>query len=77
MILAFVSSVFPARPLPTDLPLDPSHPEFRNTGLKVASVIKCDKIATVRQRIVLGELGILSATLLQDLNRRLRFALEL
>ncbi len=77
VILAFVSSALPGRPLPTDLPLDPSHPEFRNTGLKVPSVIKCDKLATVRQRIVLGELGVLSPTLLQDLNQRLRHALEL
>lgn len=45
VILAFISSVLVPRPLPTDLPLDPSHPDFRETGLKISSIVKCDKLA--------------------------------
>jgi mRNA interferase MazF len=77
LILAFVSSVVPPRALPTDLVVDPSHPDFRETGLKVPSVVKCDKLATVQRRIVLGELGQLSAGLLRDLDHRLRHAFNL
>lgn len=76
VILAFVSSVVPPRPLPTDLVVEPSHPDFRETGLKVPSVVKCDKLATVKRRIILGELGQLSASLLRELNQRLRRALN-
>ncbi|MBI2115777.1 MAG: type II toxin-antitoxin system PemK/MazF family toxin [candidate division NC10 bacterium] len=32
VILAFVSSVVPPRPPPTDLAVDPSHPNFRETN---------------------------------------------
>ena len=77
VILAFISSVVPARPLPTDLVVDPSHPNFRETGLKVPSIVKCDKLATVQRRIILGELGQLSPTLLRELDQRLRHALNL
>jgi mRNA interferase MazF len=77
VILAFISSVQPATPLPTDLAVNPSHPDWRRTGLKVPSVIKCDKLATVHRRIILGELGALSGSLVDELNARLRLALEL
>jgi len=77
VILAFVSSVVPPRSLPTDLVVDPSHPNFRETGLKVPSIVKCDKLATVQRRIILGELGQLSATLLRELDQRLGHALNL
>ncbi len=77
VILAFVSSVVPPRPLPTDLVVDPSHPHFRETGLKVPSIVKCDKLATVQRRIILGELGQLSASFLRELDQRLRHALNL
>lgn len=77
VILAFISSVLVPRPLPTDLPLDSSHPDFRETGLKVPSIVKCDKLATVQRRVILGELGQLSVTLLRELDQRLRHALNL
>ncbi len=77
VILAFVSSVVPPRPLPTDLVVDPSHPDFRATGLKVPSIVKCDKLATVQREVILGELGQLSASLLRELDQRLRHAFNL
>jgi len=51
----------PLRPLPTDLALDPSHPDFRETGRKVPPLVECDKRATVQRGIILGELGQLAA----------------
>lgn len=77
VILAFVSSVVLTHVLPTDLVVDPETPEGRSAGLKQISVIKCDKLATVQRRILLGELGILSPPCLLDLDQRLGHALAL
>lgn len=77
VILAFISSVLPPTPLATDLTLDLSHVDFPATGLKVSSVIRCDKLATVDRRVVLGQLGTLSVAFQQALNQRLRQALDL
>jgi len=77
VILAFISSVKPLTLLPTDLLIEASHPDFPSTGLKVASIVKCDKLATVQRRIILGELGTLSPALLVELNTRLRVTLGL
>jgi mRNA interferase MazF len=77
LILAFVSSVVPAHTLPTYLLLFPSHADFGASGLKVPSVVKCDKLATVDRGVILGELGALSASLLQEVDRRLKLALDL
>ncbi len=77
VVLVFISSVVPQKLLLTDLPVDPSHSDFRASGLKVASVIKCDKLATVQRSILMGELGTLSARLLRELGGKLRHALEL
>lgn len=71
VILAFISSVPPQTLLKTDLLVEPSHPEFPGTGLKIASVIKCDKLATVERRILLGEIGRLPSVLIRELNQRL------
>lgn len=67
----------PATLLSTDLAIDTSHPDFPVTGLKVASIVKCDKLATVQRRILFGELGVLSPTLVGELNACLRVALGL
>ena len=77
VILAFISSVKPPTLLPTDLSIPTSHPDFPGSGLKVASIVKCDKLATVQRRIIFGELGALSPALLVELNTRLRMALGL
>src|SRR3990167_4660766 len=39
---------------------------LRQTGLKVASIIRIDKIATLDKRIVLGEIGSLPKSLWQN-----------
>jgi mRNA interferase MazF len=77
VILAFISSLVPDRPLPTDLIIDPESSSGRSSGLKRPSVIKCDKLATVERRILLGELGSLSPQRLSELDGCLKHALEL
>jgi mRNA interferase MazF len=77
VVLAFITS-HRGHPLSmTDLLLENSHPDFGQTGLKTKSVVKLDKLVTVESAILLGELGELSAALLQQVNEKLRYAFEL
>ncbi|HLD20518.1 MAG TPA: type II toxin-antitoxin system PemK/MazF family toxin [Patescibacteria group bacterium] len=52
-------------------------PAFEQTGLKVPSLIRCDKIATLDTQIVLGEIGSLSTSSMRKVNSALRFVLGL
>lgn len=77
VILAFITTQRGQLPLPTDLPVADTHPDFAQTGLKKSSVIKLDKLMTIDASILLGELGELPPTLLKQADDKLRYALEL
>jgi mRNA interferase MazF len=49
----------------------------KNNGLKVPSLIRTSKIATIDSALVLGELGELSDTEIAELNKGLRKLLQL
>jgi len=76
VILAFVTTQLARFRPQTDVGLDDAHPDFSKTGLKQSSIIKLDKLVTVESSILLGELGELSDVLLQQVNEKLRYALE-
>jgi mRNA interferase MazF len=46
VVAAFISSRT-EKPKQTDITVEEKHPEFKQTGLKLASVIKLDKVATI------------------------------
>lgn len=71
-IVAFLSSVKSKRTLRFDVPVMPSP----KNGLKVPSVIKVNKIATLQKKIALGELGTLEATHRTKVDQKLRQLLE-
>lgn len=77
VILAFATSFKGQATIATDLLVDSSHQQFSMTGLKAASIIKLDKLATIDIDILLGELGDLPSSLLSFLDDKLRHALEL
>lgn len=77
VLLAFITGQRPSVLSDTDLLIEDSHPDFRQTGLKKSSVIKLDKLVTVETSILLGELGELSVALLQAMDEKLRYALAL
>ncbi len=77
VVLAFITSYHGGSLVGTDLLICQGDPDYPATGLKVDSVVKCDKLVTVDASILLGELGSLSDALLDELNRRLRYALDL
>lgn len=75
VVVAFVSSVISKSP--QIVPVPKTHPAFKTTGLKVSSVIRCDKLATLDCRIVLGEIGTLPTPLRRQMDSCLRRALGL
>ncbi len=77
IIVVFVSSVLPLRATKTEVVLKEKDPSFSSTGLKRSSVVKCQKIATLDQRIVLGELGEISDSTQKSIDRALYDALGL
>lgn len=77
VLLAFITSKQSPTPVKSDLFVDSSHPDFAQTGLKVSSVVKLDKLVAVDHSIILGELGEFSEGLLHEVNEKLRYVLEL
>jgi mRNA interferase MazF len=57
VIVAFISSRIPSILQESDLLITTDHPAFLSTGLKISSVIKFDKIATLSKTLVEGEIG--------------------
>jgi mRNA interferase MazF len=68
VVVAFISSRVPPHVDGCDLFVTEDHPAFPETGLKISSVIKFDKIATVSKDLVEGEIGELSSTLARECN---------
>lgn len=57
VLVAYISSVLPAQSLPTDLLIDPLHPQFRSTQLKTTSVLRLHKLATIHTSSLVRYLG--------------------
>ena len=61
VLVAYISSVLPAQPLPSDLIIDPFTPEFQGTHLKVASALRLHKLATIHCSSLARHLGALES----------------
>jgi mRNA interferase MazF len=61
VLVADISSVLPAQPLPSDLILDPVIPEFQGTHLKVVSALRLHKLATIHSSSLARHLGALES----------------
>lgn len=68
VVVAFISSKVPVHHLDSDLLVSANHPAFSSTGLKISSVIKFDKIATVSRDLVEGEIGEITGNLVDECN---------
>lgn len=71
-VVAFISSRIPAQHSTREVLIPQDHGEFRLTGLKTASVIRLDKVATISKDIILGEIGEVGALLRGGVNKILR-----
>lgn len=77
LVLAGISSVVRGVHSPTDCPLDSSHPEFAQTGLRVTSVFRMHKLAAVEQSVIVRRLGHVSPQMQAALDALLRSVLGL
>ncbi|MBW4602098.1 MAG: type II toxin-antitoxin system PemK/MazF family toxin [Calothrix sp. FI2-JRJ7] len=72
--LALITSMIPCELLETDIVINTSHPDFPTSGLHKASTIRLDHLITLRQSLVLRELGEFSLeTQQQILDKLLHF----
>ena len=76
-ILAMITGNLDDSDQPTTVFVDPRTTDRAGAGLPGPSLVKCRNLATVRQRRVLHVLGRLSNSLMQDLERALKAALQL
>ena len=72
VVMAFISSKIPSELSEIDVLITKNRASFRKAGLKVDSVIKLDKIATVFKDLIVGELGELDGELRREVNQKLR-----
>ena len=77
VIIAFISSVIPSEIGSMDYLITEDHKDFTTTGLKKNSVIKLNKLATVNLSVITGEIGTVSESTMQQVNKCLAKALGL
>ena len=76
VVVAFISSRI-SKAKSTDVLIKEQHPEFKQTGLKVESIIKLDKIATLSKGLILGEIGEAGPKLKKEINDKISKTLKL
>jgi mRNA interferase MazF len=77
VLVAFVGTHHGGTLQTTDLLIEGTDPDFATIGLKTTSFVRLDKIVTLENSILLGEIGELSTALLAEADVKLRHALEL
>ncbi len=75
--LLFISSVVSLPLEPYEVLLNKGHPDFRQSGLKKDSVLKGNKIATLRKSLLKRQIGSLGPGIQSTLRQALRKALFL
>lgn len=71
VVVAFISSKTAGAQKGEDVVIPDSDQELATTGLKVASTIRCRKLATLDRAIILGELGKLPHPLMERVDKTL------
>lgn len=77
LVLAGISSVVRGDVAPADYRLDASHAEFPHTGLRVTSVLRLHKLATVERSVVVRRLGRIGPQVQGQVDRILKTVLGL
>lgn len=77
VVISFISSKVPPKPSKVEVLVNKDRSGFKKTGLKVDSVIKLDKVATILKDLVVGELGEIDEELKQEINRKLKKIMHL
>ena len=61
----------------TQLPINVSTPDGRESGLRLPSVVQCENLVTVDKSFVIHTIGRLSGTLMQQIDQCLKAALDI
>ena len=69
LIVCFITSRINDRPSSAEFLFKTYHKDFLQSGLKVDSVIRFNKIATLNKKLVLGELGAIPTESLNKLKK--------
>jgi mRNA interferase MazF len=77
VVLVGISSVVRGAIAATDCLIEPTHPEFAGTGLKVRSVVRTHKLAAVEDSLLVRRLGQLGSSLQLQIDNLLRQVLGL
>jgi mRNA-degrading endonuclease toxin of MazEF toxin-antitoxin module len=77
VVVAYISSQIPDKLLETDFILEKQNKSFIKTGLIKESVFRMSKIVTISDRIISGELGYADRSLMNELDKKLKLALDL
>jgi mRNA interferase MazF len=57
IVVCAISSVFPKKAGKRQIAIKTTHPHFKKTGLRVNSVVKIDRIATLRKVDIITRIG--------------------
>jgi mRNA interferase MazF len=71
-LVAFITSASDAPISPNAVAVDPSHREWRKTGLKKPSLIRADKLTTLHESVISGVIGVLPAEVMNTVREKLR-----
>ena len=77
VLVAYISSVIPAQPLPSDVLLDPSQAEFRATHLRTAPALRLHKLATIHCTSLARHLGVIDSSTQSTVSAKLKDLLRL
>lgn len=69
IIVTFMSSKIPKTLSKSHFLLKTTDPHFAQMGLKIDSILRFDKIATLSKKLVLGEIGTVPKLLLQKMKK--------
>ena len=75
-VVAFITAVMAAAKLPSATLISTTHPAWRQTGLKAASVIRADKLVTLNDSVISGAIGVLPPDLLAAVRGKLKALLQ-
>jgi len=70
--VCFISSILPQKVHKFDVVIDQKDEDFKDTGLKLKSVIKTTKIATLDKAVVLGKIGNLDVANIKKVKKVLK-----
>jgi mRNA interferase MazF len=75
-VVAFITSNLNLSRLPSATAVLPAYPGWKQTGLKVPSVVRADKLVTLSDTVISGAIGSLPPDLLNEVRMKLKRLLQ-